>query len=278
VDRFGEKEMSRGVILFAFNSPEYNYVKMANYTAKRVKHFLDLPVTLIVDHNSIDSVSPDTFDRIITVDSDSNNNFQGRVWLNKGRYQAYDLSPYEETLLLDVDYVINSNKLLKIFDFMDDFCCHNTITYLMDNDGHTEKFNPNNLSIVTLWATVVAFKKTKRVKQIFECLKMVQENYEHYSNIHKFSIDTYRNDYGLTIALKIVNGHSDIKTDIIPWNLIHILPETNIYKSKDEPFNTEYTILYTKWRRGKSKKEYITLKDMDFHVIDKNIFLELINE
>ena len=71
----------------------------------------------------------------------------------------------------------------------------------------------------TLWATVIMFKKSERAKQIFETLEMVQNNYDHYANIHSFVGGVYRNDYGLTIALKIVNGHSDVPSDYIPWSL-----------------------------------------------------------
>lgn len=268
--------MTRGVLLFAFNSPEYNYVQMAEFTAKRANHFLNLPCTLVTDKASLKSISNNVFDKILTIDSDASNQLQGRVWLNKGRYQAYDLSPYDETLLLDVDYVINSDRLNKTFEIMDDFVCHETITFLMNEYDRREYLN-QNLSLPTLWATVVTFKKTNRVKQIFDCLKMVQENYEHYSNIHKFSIDSYRNDYGLTLAWRIVNGHSYIQNDIIPWNLIHIGPKTYVYKNNEDLYNTEYTVIFDKWIRGKIKKEYMNIKDMDFHVINKDIFMELIS-
>ncbi len=270
--------MSRGVVLFAFNSKIYDYVSMAEFTAKRINHFLKLPVTLITDNTSVASIKNNHFEKVITIDSDSNNTFQGRVWLNKGRYQAYDLSPYDETLLLDVDYIVNSDRLLQVFNVMDDFCCHQNISFLMNKYDTTEEFNFTDLNISTLWATVVAFKKTERVKQIFECLKMVQDNYTHYSEIHKFSIDTYRNDYGLTLAWKIANGHSYVNTDIIPWSLMHIGLNTYVYKNNDDALNTEYTIVYDRWKNGKIKKEYITIKDMDFHVINKDIFMELINE
>lgn len=271
--------MTRGVLLFAFNSPEYDYYKMAEFTAKRVNHFLNLPVTLITDHNSTKSSTGYKFDKVITIDSDPNNTFQGRVWLNKGRYRSYELSPYDETLLLDVDYVVNSNTLLQTFNMGTDFCCHESISFLMNEYHKREHLNfTDDLSVPTLWATVVTFKKTNRAKQIFDCLKMVQENYDHYANIHKFSTDSYRNDYGLTLAWRIVNGHAYVKSDILPWNLLHIGPKTYVYKNTSDIYNTEYTIIFDKWMRGKVKKEYITVKDMDFHVINKDIFLGLIND
>jgi hypothetical protein len=267
--------MTRGVLLFAFNSPEYNYVKMAEFTAQRVNHFLKLPSTLITDKASLKTVTDNIFDKVIVIDSDNNNQLQGRVWLNKGRYRSYELSPYDETLLLDVDYVVNSDKLNKTFEIMDDFVCHKTITFLM-NEYNKKEYLGEGINLPTVWATVITFRKTQRVKQIFECLKMVQENYEHYANIHKFSIDTYRNDYGLTLALRIANGHIDVISDIIPWNLMHIGPKTFVYKNNDDLYNTEYTIVYDKWLRNKIKKEYIIVKDMDFHIINKDIFMDLL--
>ena len=44
--------MSRGAILFAFNSPKYDYYAMAEFTAKRINHFLDIPVTLVTNEKS----------------------------------------------------------------------------------------------------------------------------------------------------------------------------------------------------------------------------------
>ena len=105
---------------------------------------------------------------------------------------------------------------------------------------------------------------------------MVQKNYDHYCNIHSFVGGLYRNDYALTLALRIANGHSDNKRDIIPWNLIHVGKNTSIYRNSDDEFNTEYTVMYDQWQRGKVRKEYITMKDCDFHVMNKENFMELI--
>jgi hypothetical protein len=51
---------------------------------------------------------------------------------------------------------------------------------------------------------------------------------------------------------------------------------TSIYRDNDSAFNTEYTVMYDNWQRGKIRKEYITIKDMDFHVMNKENFMELI--
>ena len=265
--------MSRGAILFAFNSPKFDYYKMAVATAKRINHFLNLPVTVVTDEKSITDQTY-MFDKVITVAPDLNNKRDGSIWINKGRYQAYDYSPYDETLLLDTDYMVNSDKLLRVFDYYDDFCCHDTTSFMMQPGAAQEILSAYSLK--TLWATCVMFKKTARTKQIFECLEMVQKNYDHYCNIHSFVGGVYRNDYALTIALRIVNGHTNNKQDIIPWNLVHVGKNTSIHRNNDDEFNTEYTVIYDNWQRGKIRKEYITIKDMDFHVMNKEYFMELI--
>ena len=266
--------MSRGAILFAFNSSKYNYYAMAEYTAKRINHFLDLPVTIVTDKNSLQTKSKYSFDKVITIEPDLNNIRDGIPWINKGRYQAYDLSPYDETLLLDVDYVVNSDKLLKCFDFYTDFCCHDTTSYLMQPKAAQEYLSA--YSYKTLWATVIAFKKTNRAQQIFQALEMVQKNYHHYANIHSFIAGVYRNDYALTLALRIVNGHTTLPGDIIPWNLLHAGKNTSVFANTDDLYNTEYTVLYDNWQKGKIRKEYLVIKDMDFHVMNKDIYVDMI--
>jgi len=267
--------MTRGVLLFAFNSLKYNYYEMALHTAKRANHFLGLPVTLVTDEESYPDDETYVWDKVIKVVPDKDNFRDWGQWINKGRYMAYDLSPYDETILLDVDYVINSDKLLTTFNIYEDFACHNKTNFLMHPDASQELLSA--YSYETLWATVVTFKKSTRAEQIFRSLEMVQKNYDHYANIHSFIAGVYRNDYALTLALRIVNGHSTNPSDVIPWDLVHVGKNTQIYANTTDEFNTEYTVMFDNWQRGKIRKEYITIKDMDFHLMNKDLFKEIIN-
>lgn len=272
--------MNKGALLFAFNIPKFNYYSMAVATAKRINHFLDLPVTIVTDQESLLdpwNKSDYVFDNtIISTPDKSNKRGTFGMWVNKGRYQAFEYSPYQETLLLDVDYQINSSKLLTTFNLPTDFCCHNRTNYLMYPTAGQDSLG--GYTFDTVWATAVMFKKTNRTEQIFECLKLVQNNYAYYANIHGFLSTTFRNDFALTIALRIVNGHTFDNSDYIPWSLTHVGAKTFIYKNNDDPFNTEYTILYDHWNKGKIRKEYIIIKDHDFHVMDKPLFWSLIKD
>lgn len=266
--------MNRGVLLFAFNSPKFNYYNMAVATAKRVNHFLDLPVTIVTDKKSLPKKQKYAFDKVIFTTPDRNNKRDWGVWINKGRFQAYDLSPYDDTLLLDTDFMINSRALLKTFDMPTDICCHNKTSFLLHPNAPQEMLSVYSFN--TLWATVVRFQKTTRSKLIFQSLEMVQKNFEHYANIHGFVSSTFRNDYALTIAMRLVNGHFHPKETIIPWNLTHIGKTGKIYRDNDDEFNTKYTFIDEVWQKGKIKKEYLKIQDFDFHVMNKENFMELI--
>jgi len=264
--------MSRGVLFFAFNNDVVDYYKMAVDAAKRVNHFLNLPVSIITDSKSLPEKNTYKFDNTIIVEAQSDNKKDGSVWNNKGRYRAYNLTPYDETLLLDTDYLVNSNQLLKIFDIYDDFMVPNRTSFVMYPESEQEKIGVN--SFYTVWATVVAFKKTKRVEQIFDCLQMVQNNYNHYCTLYNMLGGTYRNDYGLTIAMHIANGHMENMRDYLPWNLLHANKEVKVYRNSDDLFNTSYTVL----REVKNKTEYGILNDIDFHCLDKKTFTGLVDE
>ena len=267
--------MSKGVLLFAFNNGITNYYKMAEATAKRVNHFLNLPVTLVTDKESFLTKSEYTFDNVMFVDAQTNNQKHKKLWINKGRYQAYDLTPYDETILLDTDYLINSTQLLKLFDIYDDFMCPNKTYFLLDDNGHCqEPISPTGFD--TLWATVIAFKKSNRSKQIFECMRMVQENYVHYVNLYNMYSSQYRNDHALAISCRIVNGHMEDKSMYIPWTLVHANNNLVVEKLSDSMYNTSYKVYKQTEKLGKTKIDYCIINDMDFHLLDKNNFMEIV--
>lgn len=257
--------MSKGVLMFAFNNGVTDYFEMAVRATKRVNKHLQLPVTVVTDSNTDTSKYESVFDKIITTTSDSSNIKDKTIWINKGRHQAYDLSPYDETLILDTDYLVNSKTLLKPFELYDDFMCHNSTNFILVDKAQPEQVSTKFID--TAWATVIYFKKTSRTKQIFECMQMVQDNYQHYVNVFDMYSTMYRNDYSLTIALWIVNGHSINNNDYIPWNLLHLTNQVKAHRVTD----TEYIFF-------NSSHKYVTLKEVDFHVMNKKNFMEITSE
>jgi hypothetical protein len=260
----------RGVLLFAFNNDVVNYYDTAVYAAKRINHFLNLPVTLVTDESSLPETPSTVFDNILTVEAQTDNfKTKKTTWINKGRYRAYELSPYDETIVMDTDYVVNSDQLNTVFDLYDDFMCMKYATYLMFNDAPPDLVSKTSFSCA--WATVMVFKKTQKAQQIFDSMKMIQENYMHYSNLYSFVPMPYRNDYALAIALHLVNGGIEDTSNYIPWKLVHINERAKVYNTGDELSN-EFVVT-----KQNKRTEYIKIKDTDFHMLDKENFLEIIN-
>lgn len=261
--------MKKGALLFAYNTPETDYLKIASITAERISKFLDLPTTVITNQASIDATSGSlsNFEKTVITDIVDENYLSKKMWYNKGRFKAYEFSPYDDTLLIDVDYLINSNKLLKLFD-NHDIKIHDKIRYLMTSQVE-EQLGKSKFS--TLWATIIRFQKTNRARHMFEMLEQVQKNYAYYANIYKYQNFVYRNDYAITIALKTINGQLYEPKDFISWELLHIPDNAIVYKETD----TAYTIKYKDMRTD--KVEYIKVTNLDFHIMNKNNFLELFN-
>lgn len=255
--------LSKGVVLVAHNNSTNDYFEMASFTAKRVHGFLNLPVTVITDKSSVKQNN--IFDKVILTDANNSNYLRKVNWINKGRYKVFDLSPYDDTIVLDVDYLVNSNRLNQLFEFDHDFMCHKNTFFIMNKSIEQEKLSKK--SIETLWATVMRFKKTSRTEQIFNMLEMVESNYTHYSKIYGFLTMPYRNDYALTIALKTVNGHFENTQDYISWPLVHIENTIGIERLS----NTTYNLYKTE----NNKKYYTQICDKDFHVLNKTEFKNL---
>lgn len=256
--------MSKGVLLIAHNNT-VDYYSMAAATAERIKKYLDLPVAVITDRAIVQKLNP-VFDKTILVEPDKTNNRAGNAWFNKGRHNVYHLTPWRDTVVLDTDYMVNSKQLLQLYELDTDFACHNKTNWLMEG-GIMHYLDGKN--IPTLWATVFRFTKTDRTKQIFQVMEMVESNYGHYAQIYGFDPNVYRNDYALTIALKVINGHLWRQEDFISWPLNHVGLDVKIHRDTD----AEYTLIHTDAATGKSK--WIKIRDIDFHVLNKENFLEL---
>jgi len=260
----------KGVVLFAFNSPTVDYFRMAVFTAKRCSKFLQLPVTVITDNNTNIQNYENVFDKIIYIESDKSNFKNKEVWINKGRHRVYDLSPYDETLVIDVDYLINSNHLSKFFNIYDDFICFKDSSFLLYDNANPEMISIK--SYQSVWATAIAFRKTEKVKTIFQLMESIEKNYDYYVKLHNILGYQYRNDFALTIALNTIEGQIENPKYYAPWKLLHVNKEVTVYRHTDTTYYAMNKVF------GKEKLKYCILNDTDFHCLNKETFMELMNE
>ena len=188
-----KSEKSRGIVSIAFNTNTTDYISIAEQTLKLASHTLGLPYTLITET-----------DRLYTNNRYDVDTQEFVQWNNAGRYLAYEKSPYDETLVIDADYLVLDKNLLKIFDIDFDYLL------LKNARGLTQQF-PDTMGVFGLryvWATVFAFRKTHKSDLFFDMVKRVQKNYEYYRNLFNIEQRNYRNDYAFAIAEIILNGYA----------------------------------------------------------------------
>lgn len=263
--------MKKGVVLFAFDNEVFKYQKMAEWSTRRIHRHLDLPVTLVTDR----AVENFEFDQVIVIDNKSSGSRHFldvdklATWHNHSRPQVIDITPYDQTLVLDVDYVVASDRLKILFDIDRDFLCHD-IAY--DITGLTDYSSLNNFGrnrMPSKWATVMYFEKTNRVAMIFDIMTRVRENYRHYCNLYGIPTrGSYRNDYALSIALNIVDGHRPY-TDSIPWRLASVDPQHKVSLLDNDRFKIEFL--------QDNRSRYIMTDGQDLHIMGKQDLMEIVD-
>jgi hypothetical protein len=214
-------EKSRGAVVFAFNTA-VDYVAIADRTSRLIAHNLQLPVTLITDADADPKFS---YDKIIRINNDPTSENQ-RVgtdhtvteWRNFGRYLAYELSPYDETILLDTDYLVLDKSLLTLLETDFDYrLMHHNRT---PKGADYEMMGPTGLPFV--WATVVLFRKTEKSRLFFNLVGRIQSHYHYYRLLYNIQDRNFRNDFAFAIANTIINGYTLNESQSIPWPMFTI--------------------------------------------------------
>lgn len=253
--KYAVQEKSRGVVLFAFNT-KIDYVEIARRSAKIIHKILALPVTLVTDTE----INSPEFDQVILVDNTLENYKVGQPgsWRNGDRYRAYELSPYDETLLIDSDCLTLDTNLLTLFE--QDF------DYRIMTDCHTLDHGPWGTSMGTYslpfqWATIVMFKRTEKSKMLFDLVGRVQRNYGYYLKLYHINYSSFRNDYAFTIANNMLNGYSLNMDQGIPWSVLTL---NNPVKSIGLA-NNLMTI--------KEKDKAYVIPQQTLHILDKEYLL-----
>lgn len=246
---------SRGVLVFAFNTDKIDYVEIARRCAQLVRHTLKLPVTLVTETGTIAK----DFDSVVYIDNSLQNYRIGEAgaWRNGDRFRAYDLSPYDETLLIDSDYLMLDDSLLKLFDQEYD--------YRIMTHNH-KPAGPWDLSMGLFglqyqWATAILFKKSKRSKMLFDLVGRIQRNYQYYVKLYHVRERNFRNDYAFTIANNILNGYDPGMNQGIPWPMLTFADITTSITVKN-------SMLIVK-ERGQG---YV-IPPQNIHVMDKDYLL-----
>lgn len=262
--------MTCGVLIFAYNNEHIDYLAMANWSAKNIRRHLNLPVCVVTNQpiptnyrfEQAMYVETAGVDTRAFADIDTN-----VTWYNQNRADAYSLSPWNQTLVLDADYVVASDQLRAMLEIKQDFVAPR---WAYDVTG-IQPFDDNNyfgsVGMPMHWATVMMFRRSNTAELIFKTMTMIRKNWQHYRDLYGIVRTTYRNDFALSIALSIVDGHT-LTYPSSPWKLATVVPEHTLTQVDQDRYRVDYL---TPNRRP----QWITLTQ-DFHAMGKGHLGEII--
>ena len=257
--------MTRGSLIFAFNNEQIDYLSLAAWSTKNIHRHLNIPVCVVTNVENIPANYE--FDQIVFAQPNgtAHRHFAdlptSAPWYNGNRTDAYALSPWDTTLVLDADYVVASDQLDALYKVKQDFLCHRwsyDITNLRDfNDlNYFGKFK-----MPMWWATVMLFHRSKTTELIFDSMNMIKEHWGHYKNLYGTGRSSYRNDYALSIAANLVNGHT-LQQSSIPWRLATLTPDHKVTMTKQDCYRVDFNT-------SEQQARWIDINAQDFHAMGK---------
>ena len=221
--------MKRGILTFALNNERIDYTQLAVACAAFARrNMADCNICLITDQQGLDwqsykghSDPRNYFTDIITIEEAqrqfrNNRKFRDTryydvmdVFRNEARLTALDISPYDETLLIDSDYLILGNSLSAAWGSSEDVLLSPSATTLQHQPFADAEHRLNPYGIPMYWATVMYFKKTERARLLFDLMQHVKDNWDFYQLTYDFPGTLFRNDYALSVAVHVLNGFEE---------------------------------------------------------------------
>jgi len=245
--------MSNGIMMFANNGQatfsnkstiEIDYVKMAMANAKNImKHMTNNNVALVTDeqgktlleeYNGTKYFSHiiihENKDEGVGPNTNANSNMRGMrsgkdnirmAWKNQTRADAYNLSPFDKTLLLDADYFVFDNMLDILFDTDKNVLCGRHVEEISYQDFLIDYDRIHHQSIELYWATVLYFTKSNESKMLFDIMNWVKKNWQYFSKLYKFEASrNFSNDYAVSIAIHMLQGKVATNEYALPFKLM----------------------------------------------------------
>ncbi len=272
--------MNKGVILFANNNEQVDYIRQAIFCAEQIKKHLKLPISLITNSQEhLENHYPSKvslFDKVITIEkkySGQRKSFRDGPgpakrleWNNFNRSDVYELTPYDETIVMDTDYIVTNDSLNNCFQLDDDFMIWKDSFYINPHGKVWEIRYVSDTSIKMYWATVFYFKKSKKIKTLFDTIRHIKQNWNSYRWIYQIGSKNFRNDFAFSIAIHMMNG---LDTDTnwptpLPGTLYYIFDRDNIVNFE----NDKFTFLCTN-PKNENKQTVATVKGLNVHVMNK---------
>lgn len=278
--------MTQGIVLFAYNTEQINYLRLATVAAQYAKRYMPAyPITLITTkgnwewftNNTDQKIIDGSFDNVVYANPPQQHNKRTHFdspwhkftsdFQNGNKHQVIDLSPYDQTMLLDIDYIVQNNQLEYVFESDSPVTLfHHAETLIREPAAQAQQYL-NEQGIPMLWSTVIYFDRRQSVtKLFFDLWAHVSENYAFYQLLYNFPGKLYRTDFCVSIAAHILNG-------MISGSVIQDFPQPMIYMSQKDDIakiNQADEWVYLVNNRAERWNNTLTkIKNENVHVMNK---------
>ena len=270
---------TKGVLLFAFNNVEIDYIKQAIFCAKKIKEHLKLSVALVTDNISYLETAYPFYKKYIDVVllvpkekttqlknfSDGAYSLKKLEWKNQSRPDCYEISPFDETIVLDVDYITCNDNLLNCFKIDEEFLIYKNPIDVANTVRNINSFDRiSDRSIDMWWATGFYFKKSPFMKMYFDLVKHIKENWTYYRLIYQIPNTNYRNDFSFSIAIHILRGFQESFWPVTMPGTMYMSFDTDILEKLD---GNALTIIAD--YKNNASYMAVSVKDANVHVMNK---------
>jgi hypothetical protein len=226
--------MTNGILIYAHNHRSVDYALLSVISGGLAKRYLNVPASLVTDIPTVEWMKESqifdkantVFENIIIVDTPQTNNsrrlYDGDEntvvpFINSNRYSAWDVTPYDRTLLIDGDFLIFSDRLNEYWNVDDDILIGESINDIYDQKrlGYHDQY-VSDVGIKLYWATTVMFTKNQKTKMFFDLVSYIKNNYQYFADAYRFDSKQYRNDISFSIAKHIIEGFEETITGRLP--------------------------------------------------------------
>jgi len=272
--------MNTGILIFAHNNRQVDYSLLAIISGGLAKKNLSVPVSLVTDSSTVEWMSEYgtlpkakiVFDNIIITERPHTNNNRklndGKEsstvpFINANRNSAWDLTPYDRTLVIDSDFLVFTDNLAQYWNVEEDLLIgHSMHDIGGDRVGYLDRYvSPTGIHMY--WATTVMFTKNKNTQIFFNLVDYIKNNYKYFADLYRFNPLQYRNDIAFSIAKHILDGYQDIGS--------RSLPPINTIIDKDVLFKVHESTLTFLISDCVNEEKFVAMssRDRDVHIMNK---------
>jgi len=289
------KKNNKGYLIYAIGNKNLDYGKIALCCALSIKSNLKINHTSIImdkwtkqwlETSIPKNILSTAFDNIIipkeTFQKGKRKHFDS-PWVsfkadfnNQPRVFSYKYSPYDETIIIDSDFIVMNDNFDYVWDLNEDLLInHKAVDLQNDQFGDIKDKRISDHGIPLYWATVVYFRKSEMAKIFFDLVDYIRDEYNFFQFLYGFREGFYRNDFTFSIASHILSGYTS--------NGIKSFPEDvfNMSYQKDtiaKMIDSREIIFCSTNTDEEWKTTLVNMKDLNVHIMNKRELLRISDE